>query len=226
MADELQRGLQAPHSKPPPSERVIYVESDAAYVEPVEFVHILDADDTQLDQILAAHKTRAQPGYTALKHKQNPLVLTNHDFNRDKPATFNSKSQHIPTGSGTPQLTSKDKRASSGTPSTPFTSLAQDTAAQRLLASMREGNERVRRAHAPRAPARTASAEEAERWRLRDQVQKLRRANEVFREQRSMVYVPPPPPRDDSDIQHLRQEVDALRRENEIFRSLEGASRV
>ncbi|KAF5381341.1 hypothetical protein D9615_008362 [Tricholomella constricta] len=97
--------------------------------------------------------------------------------------------------------------------------LAEDQAAQGLLARMREHSERIRRS---RARNLSTTGDEAQAQWLRDEVENLRRENETFRRQPQTVYVPPPPARADTGTQRrLREEVENLRRENEIFRILQ-----
>ncbi|KAG6868537.1 hypothetical protein C0993_001425 [Termitomyces sp. T159_Od127] len=94
---------------------------------------------------------------------------------------------------------------------TKFVSLANDSASQNLLASMRQESERLRRA---RTPQQLADAPSPDVRRLNEVVEDLRRENEVYR---SLARQTPRPPQsiDNAEAQRLRDEVDNLRRENE-----------
>ncbi|KAG6873662.1 hypothetical protein C0995_012596 [Termitomyces sp. Mi166 len=92
-----------------------------------------------------------------------------------------------------------------------FVSLANDNVAQNLLESMTQHSERIRRTRAQQRPADTPSSDVQ---RLRNEVEDLRRENEIYR---SLARQTPQTPQliDDAEAQRLRDEIDNLRRENE-----------
>ncbi|KAG6830448.1 hypothetical protein H0H87_008086 [Tephrocybe sp. NHM501043] len=94
-----------------------------------------------------------------------------------------------------------------------FVPLSQDTAAQNLLASMRQDSERIRRTQIQRKLPPRPSPEVK---KLNDEVEDLRRENEIYR---SLAYqealTAPSPSIQAAQVLHLREVVGYLSRENE-----------
>lgn len=99
-------------------------------------------------------------------------------------------------------------QSSSYQASSRFTRLAADPAAQRLLQSMRQDSERIRRKRANQIPivVPTPGRSDSEARRLRQEVETLRRENEMFRYLQSQAVLattapddapPPYTPRDE-----------------------------
>ncbi|KNZ78699.1 hypothetical protein J132_10804 [Termitomyces sp. J132] len=109
------------------------------------------------------------------------------------------------------QMDEMISRRAQGRQSVPFVSLANDNAAQNLLDGMRQDSERLRSARAQQPPADTS---DSDLQRLRDEVENLRRENDIYRSLERQTRQTPQRVAD-TEAERLRDEVDNLRRENE-----------
>ncbi|KAG6876857.1 hypothetical protein C0992_011530 [Termitomyces sp. T32_za158] len=178
----------------------------------------LESENLLLNELILS---RAQKGSTRGKGNLSASVRRIETRNwSSKPPTGGIRTRRHKLDSHDPltqHLESEDQRMNemilrrAQGPPTNFLPLANDSASQNLLESMRQDSERLRNARAQRQPADTASPDVR---RLREEVEDLKRENEIYR---SLARQTPRPPRciDSAEAQRLRDEVDHLRRENE-----------
>ncbi|KAG6918412.1 hypothetical protein DXG01_014817 [Tephrocybe rancida] len=181
----------------------------------------LEFEDSQLDKLITS---RAHPAPTRRKRNASVAGRQTQSSTHTKAEKI-SRSKLLRTSFGTSQenrdpltqqldfdqrLNETILRRAQAKPVT-FVPLAKDTAAQRLLDSMRQDSDRMRHAHVQQKPEVVAP----DTRRLQDELDDLRRENEVYctlaRQQQSVSAQAS----QDKETSRFREEVEDLRRENQ-----------